>query len=191
MWLPVGALLCGAIVFALLSTLSRETPEKERIPAPVNDGSSVLAFDNVQRAIESGAPPTPWMLRREDREAMTGLQLLFAKAIPNPVPNGRPFIDESLGHGGPQLELRVPILRTHKPIAVLARNWDSVDGVLESNLYFFGSVDQRLEKFLAKLGFEYSSSSTEYTAFRNNQEFVRRRAQSVRPPMPQRDRESA
>jgi len=120
---------------------------------------------------------------------MARLKTMFARAIPNP--EGKPFIDETLGHGGPQLELHVPILRTHKPVAVLARSWDPVDSLLESTIFFFGTVDERLEKLLLKYGFEYSSSTADFTAFRNHQDFTRRRALSVRSFLPQRDRETA
>jgi hypothetical protein len=188
MWLP-AAMTALAIVFLgfLANSLSKSAEAKDECP-PEND-SSVLRYETVQRSIEAGAPPTPWVLRREDHEAMARLKAMFARAIPNP--EGRPFIDETLGHGGPQLELRVPILRTHKPIAVLARSWDPVDSLLESTIFFFGTVDERLEKLLLKYGFEYSSSTTEFTAFRNHQDFTRRRVFSVRSFLPQRDRETA
>lgn len=187
MWLP-AAMTALAIVFLgfLANSLSKSAEAKDECP-PEND-SSVLRYETVQRSIEAGAPPTPWVLRREDHEVMARLKAMFARAIPNP--EGRPFIDETLGHGGPQLELRVPILRTHKPIAVLARSWDPVDSLLESTIFFFGTVDERLEKLLLKYGFEYSSSTTEFTAFRNHQDFTRRRL-SVRSFLPQRDRETA
>jgi hypothetical protein len=74
---------------------------------------------------------------------------------------------------------------------VLARSWDPVDSLLESTIFFFGTVDERLEKLLLKYGFEYSSSTTEFTAFRNHQDFTRRRVFSVRSFLPQRDRETA
>ena len=190
MWLPAAMTALALIALGFLaSSLSKSAEAKDECPP--TDDTSVLRYNTVQRSIEAGAPPTPWMLRREDHEVMARLKAMFARAIPNPTPDGRPFIEETLGHGGPQLELRVPILRTHKPVAVLARSWDPVDSVLESTIFFFGTVDERLEKLLMKFGFEDSSSSTEYTAFRNHQDFVRRRALSIRSLLPQRDRETA
>ena len=187
MWLP-AAMTALALVFLgfLASSLSKSAEARDECP-PTND-SSVLRYETVQRCIEAGAPPTPWVLRREDHEVMARLRAMFARAIPNP--QGPPFIEESLGHGGPQLELRVPILRTHKPVAVLARSWDPVDSLLESTIFFFGEVDDRLEKLLLKYGFEYSSSSAEFTAFRNHQDFARRRALSLKSLF-QRERETA
>ena len=188
MWFPVAAVLSGLAVLALIFTFRGQTPTGS--PAPAH-GSSILNWDTVQRSLETGAPPTPWMLRREDREAMDALETFFAKAIPNPGPDSRASVEETLGHGGPQLELKVPILRTQKPIAVLARRWDSNDKVLESDLYFFGSVDERLEKLVTKLGFEYSSSSSSYTAFRNRQALTHRRFIGIASLLVQADRESA
>lgn len=191
MWIPVAAILSALVVLALVSSIRGRSGTSEGTPAPVRDGSSILDWDTVQRSLETGAPPTPWMLRREDREAMDKLESFFARAIPNPGPDSRASVEETLGHGGPQLELRVPILRTRRPIAVLARRWDSNDRLLESDLYFFGSVDERLEKLVGKLGFEYSSSSPTYTAFRNRQELTHRRFLGITSLFLQADRESA
>jgi hypothetical protein len=146
------------------------------ISADRSNGTSVLQWKSVQRSIENGAPPTPWIVRGEDREAMAVLERFFARAIPNPTSDGRPFVEETLGHGGPQLELRVPILSTKTPVAVLARTWDPVDRCLESNLYFFGAVDGRLAKIVSATGFESKGSSSDFTLYRNRQGFARRRS---------------
>lgn len=155
---------------------ARSTEAELREVHQANNGTSMLEWATVQRSMENGAPPAPWMLRREDRETMATLEGFFARAIPNPEPDGRAYVEETLGHGGPQLELRVPILSTRRPVAVLVRGWDHVSQSLESNLYFFGATDGRLEKLIITLGFECKGSTTEFTLFRNRHEFARRRS---------------
>ncbi len=120
---------------------------------------SILPMSTVERSIASGAPPTPWMLRREDRAAMEAIQAYFARALPNPVPGGRPYIEESLGHGGPQLELKVPIISSRRSVAVIFRSWDTARSVLESNLYFAGTVNDRLAGITTSAGFDLRAFS--------------------------------
>ena len=187
MWIQAPAFLLAAILIVILlsrrwstsangGARSRADASELREIHQSNNGTSILEWATIQRCMENGAPPTPWMLRREDREAMATLEKFFARAIPNPEPDGRAHVEETLGHGGPQLELRVPILSTHRPVAVLARGWDHVSQALESNLYFFGATDGRLEKLITSLGFECKGSSTEFMLFRNRHEFARRRS---------------
>ena len=131
----------------------------------------------VQRSLATGAPPTPWMLRREDRDAMEAIEWYFARAIPN-GPEGKPFIRESLGPGGPQLELIVPIISTRRPVAILGRIWEPASQALESVLAIFGAVEGRLAGVVAKTGFERASEpgNPEVTVFRNHRRFSRQRA---------------
>src|SRR5688572_13096564 len=97
---------------------------------------SILTRNAVDRSIAGGAPPTPWMLRREDRDAIAEIESYFARAIPNP--DDRPFIEESLGFGGPQLELKVPIIRSQRAVAVFSRACGRTATVLASDLNFAG-----------------------------------------------------
>lgn len=108
------------------------------------------------------------MLRREDRHAMAEIESYFARAVPNPTPEGRPFIEDSVGFGGPQLELKVPIISSKRPVAVIFRSWDETANVLESNLYFAGRVNRRLAAIASKAGFERTVFSDRHTTvFRN------------------------
>ena len=141
-------------------------------------GTSVIHWKTVQKSIGSGAPGTPWKLRREDREAMGYLESYFARAIPNPGEGNQAYIEETLGHGGPQLELHVPILRTRGPIAVLARSWSATSESMESKLFFAGAVDRSLATVVAKIGFESipGSSDTEFAVFRNGRGHAHQRS---------------
>ncbi len=124
--------------------IRREKTEKLEQP--------ILSRLEVQRAISSGAPPAPWDLRKEDREAVDLLARFFAQAIPVPTSEGRVRIVESVGHAGPQLAIYVPVLSDRTPVAVITRNWHS-GADLETDLFFFGSLDGRLASMLARLGF--------------------------------------
>lgn len=109
---------------------------------------------------------------------MKTIERFFARAIPNPTPEGRPFIQESLGHAGPQLELYVPIVSSHRPVAVLARNWDPVEKALVANLFFAGTVGGRLSEIVRNLGFENTGVSRNggLSIYRNRRGFFRQRA---------------
>jgi len=113
---------------------------------------SILSRMEVQRALSAGAPPTPWDLRKEDRDSLDLLARFFAQAIPVPTSDGRVRIVESMGHAGPQLAVYVPVLSDKTPVAVLTRNWHSGKD-LETDLFFFGSLDGRLATMLERLGF--------------------------------------
>ena len=144
----------------------------------IND-ISILSGKAVQRCLASGAPPLPWMLRKEDREAMATLGAYFARAIPTPTTDGRVSVRETVGYGGPQLELYVPVLSSKSPVAVLARSWDSDAEDLEALLFFFGAVNLRVSTIVAKLGFERRDEepqNTHLTVFRNRRRFARQRA---------------
>jgi hypothetical protein len=106
----------------------------------------------VQRALSNGAPPTPWDLRAEDREAIDLLARYFAQAIPVPTTDGRVRVVESVGHAGPQLAIYVPVLSDNTPVAVITRNWYS-GTELETDLFYFGALDGRLAAMVSKLGF--------------------------------------
>ena len=122
-------------------------------PAKLDLGKSILSMTEVQRSIVNGAPPVPWQLKPEDRETMQTLATYFAKAIPVPTEDGRVTVTETIGYGGPQLELYVPVLSCKNPVAVLVRNWHAA-GSLEADLHFFGAPDGRLAAILTRLGFK-------------------------------------
>ena len=124
--------------------IKREKVEKLEQP--------ILSRLDVQRALSAGAPPTPWQLRKEDRESLDLLARFFAQAIPVPTPEGRVRIVESMGYAGPQLAVYVPVLSDRSPVAVLTRNWNSGED-LQTDLFFFGSLDGRLARMLERLGF--------------------------------------
>lgn len=150
-------------------------PEGRELPDRIST-RSILSRSTVERSVASGAPPTPWMLRREDRDAIAEIERYFALAIPNPTPEGRPYIEESLGFGGPQLELRVPIISAKRSVAVIFRSWDATRDVLESNLYFAGRVNDRLFAIASKAGFERTVFSDRHaTVFRNRRGAARQR----------------
>ena len=139
---------------------------------------SVLSTKSVQQSLSAGAPPTPWLLGKNDKEVMLALSAYFARAIPVPTSDGRVSIRETAGHGGPQLELFVPVLSSKSPVAVLARSWDPDAEDLEALLFFFGAVNERLSAIVAKLGFERHDGydSRELIVFRNRRRFARQRA---------------
>lgn len=143
----------------------------------IND-ISILSSKAVQRCLSAGAPPIPWMLRKDDREAMSVLAAYFARAIPAPTPEGRVYTRETAGYGGPQLELFVPVLSCKSPVAVLARSWDTEAEDLEALLFFFGVVNPRLSGIVGKLGFERRDEepNPHLTIFRNRRRFARQRA---------------
>ena len=145
-------------------------------PHDATRGSSVLNRKAVLRSLVNGAPPAPWSLRREDEAAMKMLESYFARAIPNPTPDGRPFINETLGYGGPQLELYVPILGTREPVAVVARSWDPVRESLESQMFFAGAVTGRLADVVSRAGFELACTPNDggLTVLRDRREETRR-----------------
>lgn len=139
---------------------------------------SVIPNKAVQLSIATGAPPIPWIPSRDDSNAMATIQRYFARAIPNPTSDGRPFTEESIGHGGPQIELYVPIVSTRKPVAVLVRDWDPASRALVANLYFAGTVEGRLAEIVHSLGFDHSGGSSDgsLTVYRSRRGFFRQRA---------------
>src|SRR5512141_351848 len=172
------ALVC-ALVFvtrsqssdASLSLTDSSAAEAARTAA------SVLPRNTVLTSLASGAPPTPWMLTREDRNTAGMIENFFARSIPVPTSEGRTFTKETIGHAGPQLELYVPIISTRRPVAVLARTWDDVSGCVEPAIFFNGTVNGRLAEIVAKLGYEPSDmfSNRGFTVFRNRKGSFRRR----------------
>jgi len=138
--------------------------------------SSILSRMEVQRALVHGAPPTPWELRPEDRDAIEVLARYFAQAIPVPTPEGKVRIVESVGYGGPQLAVYVPVLSEKNPAAVLHRNWHGHEDV-ESDLFFFGAADGRLAQIVSRLGFiQLNSSEPGVTLFQKPHALPRKRA---------------
>lgn len=189
MWLLAGVfLLSGLLIWRWADNKSRYRGSvaaaqvvryyADQTPAEYAGDASILTSRNVQRSLAGGAPPIPWQLRREDSEAMDALAAYFARAIPTPTPDGRTSVREIAGHGGPQLELYVPVLSTKSPVAVLARNWDNESESLEANLFFFGAVNGRVKGIVSKLGFEPKDESANpgMTVFRNRRKFERQRA---------------
>ena len=148
------------------------------IPSESTNDISMLSSASVRRSLAAGAPPLPWLLRKEDKETMSALGAYFARAIPTPTSDGRVSIKETVGYGGPQLELFVPVLSCKSPVAVLARSWDSEAEDLEALLFFFGAVNGRLTGIVSKLGFERSDEPKDgdLTVFRNRRRFARQRA---------------
>src|SRR5687768_4245846 len=126
-----------------------DTPGHESV-----DESSVLGTKAVQRMLVSGAPPVPWQLKRGDREVMEVLAGYFARAIPTPYSDGRVSIRDTVGYGGPQLALYVPVLSSKSPVAVLARSWDAETEDLEAKLFFFGAVNKGVAAIVERLGYE-------------------------------------
>jgi hypothetical protein len=142
------------------------------------DESSVLGSKTVQRMLVSGAPPVPWQLKRGDREVMNLLARYFARAIPTPYSDGRVSVRDTVGYGGPQLALYVPVLSSKSPVAVLARSWDPETEDLEANLFFFGAVNKGLAAMVEKFGYERHSGfeGPDKTVFRNRRHFARQQA---------------
>jgi hypothetical protein len=177
MWILMAAAGLATVLLGLLvlrpnrKHTSNAVPEAPKTRPDSGDrisSRSILSMSTVERSIASGAPPTPWMLRREDRAAMEAIQAYFARALPNPVPGGRPYIEESLGYGGPQIELKVPIISERRSVAVIFRSWDAGRSVLESNLYFAGTVNDRLSGIVSSAGFELRAySDRRSTVFRS------------------------
>lgn len=177
-----------AIAFAVRSrrsTLSSMKPNirlmSQRIDGrktPFGNYTSILKAQTVQHYLSNGAPPLPWLLGQSDRESMDALAKYFARAIPAPDRDGKVFVMDTLGHGGPQLELFVPVLSSRSPIAVLARSWDVGSQTLDPTLFFFGVVNPAVLAIVAKLGFETQNESTDKTmmVFRNRKQTSRRRA---------------
>jgi hypothetical protein len=139
---------------------------------------SVIPNKSVQLSLATGAPPIPWIPSKDDAHTMLMIQRYFARAIPNPTRDGRPFVEETIGHGGPQLELYVPIVSIRKPVAVLVRDWDAASRALVANLYFAGTVEGRLAEIVHSLGFDHRSGSSDgsLTVYRSRRGFFRQRA---------------
>jgi hypothetical protein len=137
--------------------------------------TSILSRLEVQRALTNGAPPTPWELRKEDREAIDLLARYFAQAIPVPTSEGRVRIVESVGHAGPQLAIYVPVLSDKTPVAVITRNWHS-GGELETDLFFFGAPDGRLASMVSRLGFIPRRSNEKGVTIFQHSRIARKRA---------------
>ena len=189
MWL-IGAvvlltvlLIWSFVARARKSAADRASANDHSIPfsaerAGDKNESSVLSLKAVQLSLASGAPPVPWLLRREDAEAMALLSSYFARAIPTPTSDGRVSVKQTLGHGGPQLELYVPVLSTKSPVAVLTRCWDPGVEDLAARLFFFGAVGGRLASIVKRLGFEREDEPVDksMTVFRNRRSFARQRA---------------
>jgi len=129
---------------------------QKQAPAPIRipEGNSILPKTVVDKALDNGAPSTPWALSKEDREVMRRIESYFARAIPVPDDEGRACIKETMGHGGPQLELYVPVLSNLNPVAICAVSWSSQNNALESTLFFFGNVPRRLADVVVKSGFD-------------------------------------
>jgi hypothetical protein len=188
MWLLSLVFLLAVLVLLSLAHTREVIENRRRFAFYLETGSgvrkaqggdtSILSSRTVQLCVATGAPPTPWIPSREDRQAVTAIERYFARAIPNPTREGRPFVEETLGHGGPQLELYVPIVSSRTPVAVLARNWDPAVKALVSNLLFAGTVEGRLSDIVQKLGFEQTGGRPDgsVTVFRNVRGFVRQRA---------------
>ena len=188
MWIigGLGVLLVIALVVPVLRDRAARSYDVRDFPAAAVDsddephdatrGTSVLKRKAVLRSLVNGAPPAPWPLRSEDEAAIKMLQAFFARAIPNPTPDGRPFIRETLGYGGPQLELYVPIVGTKEPVAVVARTWNPASEALESQLFFAGAVAGRLADVVSRAGFEMIGPPNDagLTVFRNRRENARR-----------------
>lgn len=160
---PAGA----AREAARLRDRQRPTPP----PPPIPEGNSILPKMAVQKALEEGAPRTPWLLSKDDRKLMRGIESYFARAIPVPDEEGRPFIKETMGHGGPQLELYVPVLSSLNSVAIIAVSWNSENNALESTVFFFGNVPRRLEEVVAKSGFDRVDSGST-PVFRKRRSFA-------------------
>jgi hypothetical protein len=182
MWL-VAIILFIAVTFLLLITKNHASESDETLSVSGRrtgdrTDASVIPNRTVQLSIATGAPPTPWIPSREDRQAMAKLERFFARAIPNPTKDGRPYVDEKLGHGGPQLELYVPIVSTHRPVAILARNWDPAIKALVANLFFSGAVQGRLGEIVRELGFEAATGTIDpdITVYRNRRGFIHQRS---------------
>ncbi len=184
MWI-IGAvaLLIVLSTYALMARIRRANDrqsieEAADVIGEFRGDSSILTQKEVQQKLVNGAPPTPWLLRREDAEAMTALSAYFARAIPTPTSDGRVSIKQSAGHGGPQLELFVPVLSSKSPVAILARCWDSDVEDLAANLFFFGAVNGRVASIVKKLGFEPANDAgyKDVTVFRNRRRYERQRA---------------
>jgi len=190
MWIlaGLGVLLVIALVVPVLRdraargyVVERDTPaqsdDPDDHPDDATKGTSVLQRKTVLRSLVNGAPPAPWALRQEDEAAMAALEKFFARAIPNPTADGRPFTTQTMGYGGPQLELYVPILGTRDPVAVVARTWNPASEVLESNLFFAGAVTGRLAEVVSRAGFERGQSTSDggFTVYRNRHDIARQR----------------
>jgi hypothetical protein len=177
----IGAAALLILMCALLIVTRSQTPEPIMSLSTTADaqrsGTSVLPKSTVLSSLASGAPPTPWMLTREDRNAAGMIENFFARSIPVPTSEGRTFTKETIGHAGPQLEVYVPIVSTRRPVAVIARGWDAPSGCMESNLFFNGAVDGRLAEIVAKMGFERTDMFRDrgFTVFRNRRGSFRRR----------------
>ena len=178
MWILIAAAGLATALLGLLVLRPNRRRPLDPGPEPARDpqtdspdrisSRSILSMSTVERSIAGGAPATPWMLRREDRAAMEAIEAYFARAIPNPLPGGRPYMEESLGYGGPQLELKVPVISERRAVAVIFRSWDPARSVLESNLYFAGTVNDRLASIVASAGFELRAfSDGRSTVFRS------------------------
>jgi hypothetical protein len=150
-----------------IAAIKRETEAKRE--------KSILGTIEVQRALANGAPPVPWPLSAQDRNAVDLLARHFAQAIPVPTPEGKVRIVESEGHGGPQLAVYVPVLSERNPAAVLTKNWRS--GELETDLFFFGALDGRLAAMVSRLGFtDQRDAEPGVTVFKKIHRHPRKRA---------------
>jgi hypothetical protein len=184
MWLYGVAILvmlpAGFIVWWRLPSPAGAAREAARLRAKhhrpsivIPDGNSILSKTAVQRALDEGAPRTPWLLGNYDRDVMHRIESYFVRAIPVPDDEGRPSVKETMGHGGPQLELYVPVLSTRSPVAILAVGWNSENDALESNVFFFGNVPRRLADAVVKAGFDRGEPDTESLAvFRKRRSFA-------------------
>jgi hypothetical protein len=181
MWV-IAAILLAVLTVLIFLFRGRSDDEIEppagRRARVRNESGPVIESRVVQSSIASGAPPTPWMLRREDHEAMDHIEWYFVHSVPCPDAEGRPFIQESVGTGGPQLELYVPIITIRHPVVVLAKTWDTSSQALISSLFFAGTVEGRLADIVSKLGFDYAGGSRDgtRTVYRDRKRFSRQRA---------------
>ncbi|HUQ98232.1 MAG TPA: hypothetical protein VM166_02190 [Gemmatimonadaceae bacterium] len=169
-WLPSPAGAAREAARAAARLRGEQLPPSKIIP----EGNSILSKMAVQKALEEGAPRTPWWLGKADRDVMDRIESYFAHAIPVPDEEGRAVIKETMGHGGPQLELYVPMLSSHNPVAIFAVSWDSENNALESNVFFFGNVPRRLSDVVVKSGFERGEGGNggRLTVFRKRRSFA-------------------
>ena len=185
MWLYVAAILVMLPVVFMLSwqlpsragaarEAARLTGTQHRPSAVIPEGNSIFSKIAVQKALDEGAPRTPWLLAKDDRDVMHRIASYFVRAIPVPDGEGRPSVRETMGHGGPQLELYVPVLSSQNPVAILAVGWSSENHALESNVFFFGNVPQRLADLIVKSGFDHgeAGSRESLAVFRKRRSFA-------------------
>jgi hypothetical protein len=174
--LPAGFILAWRLPSRAGAARESARLKERQLPPPVTipEGNSILPKTAIQKAINEGAPRTPWTLSCDDRDVMHAIETYFARAIPVPDDEGRACIKETMGHGGPQLELYVPVLSSHNPVAIFAASWNSQKNALESSVFFFGNVPPRLADVVLRWGFDRGDSDNKdgLTVFRKRRSFA-------------------